>query len=167
LFTANAFCSWRRAALQIRRGVHAKSRAFAMRPMLLQWSTLVREARRSLLPTRAKHIAQLLRAQAASREILLHPRNILALCKHSQLEFSHQQPYWSQPLQDGALAITTSKTNALQLHTISAKPPSASRPSSQPSAILSRTAAGSRLPSSAATSPDAARALTKRCTGQR
>jgi hypothetical protein len=124
-FLSDVFCTWRRAMHSMRRFLFARSRAFAMRPILLQWQLAAVQQRPSAMPSRAMHFSELLRAQSVSREILLHPSTLLAARKQYQAESSLNHPYWSLPMQPTQSIVESSPRlrNVSQPHVISATSP--------------------------------------------
>jgi len=149
-FASNVFCAWRRAVRQMRSLFRAQSRAFMMRPMLLQWHSIAAQSRPSPFPTRAMHFSDLLRAQSVSRQILLQPSTLLALRKQAQDETALSHPYWSQPLQSShsvPAAVSATKSKLPQPHVITATTNSPSRsPLERQSQKLARVAVPTRPP---------------------
>ena len=119
-FSSNVFCTWRRAVRLVRSMICAQSRAFTMRPMLLQWHGVAVQGRVDRLPTRAMHFSDLLRAQSISREILLQPSTLLALRTQSRDEAAQKHMYWSQPMQseESILASLPSQGHFPKTHVI-------------------------------------------------
>jgi hypothetical protein len=146
-FISDVFCTWRRAVRNMRVMLFARSRAFAMRPMLLQWYMLAVRTRPSPVPSRAMHFSELLRAQSMSRQILLQPSALLAVRKQSQEESALNHPYWSLPMQPPQSILASSpqqranspqQRNVLQPRVISAALPIrflAQQPSQKPMRI--------------------------------
>jgi len=166
-FTCNVFCRWRRVVHHRRDIIRAHSRAFAVRPALLLWRLVAVAARPSPFPTRAMHFSELFRAQASSRQILLQPSALLALRQQSADESAFKRPYWSQPLQQQAIAWNPQPIKLPQPHVIVAKASPASPLSQQSSQTLSRLATPSRPPWVPTSAASTVAAESKRHTGSR